>query len=133
LEARETAKDVGHCAGIGHVIRDVGSAIDPRHDQVRPPLQKVSDRQIHTIGGRSRHSKDVFLELFITKGLGNRKSMTDSTHLTVGSDDRHLADRAQSLDKGTESRRVDAIVVGHQDADHSSPSWNGLECARRAR
>ena len=105
-------------AGIGHVVGDVGAAVDSRQDEVGlVALHQVLDREQHAVGRRTVDRDLAFAHLARPDRPRQRQRMAGTALVDLGRHDPDVARQlGRDLDQRLKTRRVDAIVVGDEDA-----------------
>ena len=114
-------------AGVQHVFARVVAPVHARQHKVGPgPVQHVVDRGQHAVGRAAFGGKAARSKLGDHHRVGVADAMPDAGLFERGGDGPDLAARTGdfggNLGQNLQPRRVDAIVVGDQDA-HSGPHF----------
>ena len=80
---------------IGHIVAEIPSFIDARHDQVGHAAQHARDGDVHAIGRGPIDGIDAIGNGFESERTAQRKRVSDGTRFGKRGDDRYLA-RASS-------------------------------------
>ena len=127
----------GDGAGIGDVLGDVLAAVDARQDQVRlAALHDLAHAHDDAVGRRAAHREMARADLAQAQGIVERERMRDARLVALGRDDEDVVGKlgGDGLEH-FEARRMDAVVVGEQDAHGAGRriGSSGYACAGIAR
>ena len=122
----------GHGAGIGHVLAQIGTAIDPRQHQIGLfALDHGIDAQQHRVGGGAVHREPLRPVFAHAQGAANGQGMT--RRRLLGFRGHHpyilgqfLGNAFQHLDAGG----MNAVIGGNQDAGRGQIQAHGAMTVR---
>ena len=116
-----------HRTGIGDIVTQIGSVIDPRDHQVGPDRQQAVNAHIDAIGGGAVNGKEPVAQLEDPQGRVQRQGVSGGAPLAVGRDDRDRAQLPQRLGQGQDAGGMDAVVVGNHDMHVIDPVATEVE------
>ena len=103
-------------AGIQDVVTEVHTLIDARDKKMRSFGQDIQQRQIDAVHWGTIHGIDLLLDLVNSQRLVQGDCMSDCRTFAVRRHHPDVSDAAQGLGERGQSRGVDAVVIGHEDA-----------------
>src|SRR6185369_16714725 len=131
----------GDGAGIDHVLAGIAAAVDAGKNQIGwTVLDDVPRAHDHAVSGRAFDRKAALTDFAQPQWIVERKRMRDAGLVELRRDHPDvLRQRAADLGTDVEPLRVDAIVVGHEDAhfrrrlkEYGNRKGAGLYLAARA-
>ena len=104
---------------IGHVVSDVLAAIDAGQDEIEfAPLDDMADGHQHTVGGRAAHRELARREPAHTDRIGKAQRMRRTALLLFGRNHPDIGGETErDLFEHLEARRIDAVIVGDENAE----------------
>ncbi len=114
-----------HGARVGHIVAEVGAVVDTRGDQVEADIEVAQEREADRIGGRTvdRPCSSAVGQrpLADPEWAHERLLVTDRGLVGLGRHHIHVTDGLQRLLEGEQAARLDAVVVGDEDARTGRP------------
>jgi hypothetical protein len=109
-----------HGARVGDVVPQVQPEVGARDDRVRALPGQTEDGDPHAVDRGARdgegHGRAGYLSLVHVEITAERDAAPDGALVVGGRDDGHLRDLREPRGERDEPRRVDAVVVGQEDA-----------------
>ena len=122
---------------VGDVVAEVRAVVDARGDEVEAVLEVAEEGEADRVGRRAvdgiRRRAVGQDPLAHAQRPHQRLLVADRALVGVGRDDRHVAHRLERLLEREQAARLDAVVVGDEDARPAGVLGDGRDGVRRAR